>query len=359
MAPRRVYALYEYAGGRNLSSHCSGHLRLLRPFLYPTVRGQVELRAGRRFDGAQYDAVIVERFWRGGVQFAELRRLVADIRRSGSRFLYALDDNMFDLRAGLPGTHWYTDEHLEMLEWMSGEADGLLVSTEPLRQRVLRYNQNVVVLPNALDDRLLVQALRSPADTPFGERRIVIGYMGTKNHDEDMELIAPAFHRLYQRYGNRIEIQIVGVVARSGTLKALHGVPYRVLAPPPGGEDYPLFMPWFTSTMRWDIAIAPLRDNAYNRCKSDIKLLDYAALGAAGVFSRILPYESMPAGVGLLADNQPAAWTDALERLVGDDALRRRIAVTARQYVIGQRTLRQCAPMWPQAIDKLLAGCGA
>ena len=179
--------------------------------------------------------------------------------------------------------------------------------------------------------------------------------MGTKSHDADMELIAPAFHRLYERYGERIEIQIIGVVAQTGTLKALRGLPYRVRAPAAGGEDYPLFMPWFTGNMRWDVAIAPLRDNAYNRCKSDIKLLDYAALGAAGVFSRMAPYEAMPAGTGLLVDNTPQAWTAGLERLVGDAPLRRSIAVAARQYVTSQRTLRQCAPMWPQAIEKLLS----
>ena len=112
MAPRRLYALYEYDGGRNLSSHCSGHLRLLRPFLHPSLRGEVELRAGRRFDGGKYDAVIVERFWHGNIRLRDMQRLVADIRRSGSHFLYALDDNLFDLRAGLPGVDWYTDEHL-------------------------------------------------------------------------------------------------------------------------------------------------------------------------------------------------------------------------------------------------------
>jgi glycosyltransferase involved in cell wall biosynthesis len=300
--------------------------------------------------------VIVERFWRGGVRIAELQQLVAEIRRSGARFFYALDDNLFDLREGLVGADlWFTDEHLEMLEWMSREADGVLVSTEPLRQRVLRYNRNVVVLPNALDERLLVKTLRQAEDTPFDSRRIVIGYMGTKNHDEDMELIAPALHHLHRCYPGRIELQIVGVIAREGSLKALHGLPYRVITPPPGADDYPLFMPWFTSTMRWDIAVAPLRDSAYNRCKSDIKLLDYAAVCAAGVYSRIAPYESLPEGTGLLADSTPESWTQALEQLVRHPELRRAIAAAARRYVTQERTLRQCAPQWPRAIEALFA----
>ncbi len=354
MTHRNLYALCEYGSGKNLIPYCSGHLRLLRPLTHPTLRDQITLRAGRRFDGGSYDAVIVERFWHGNIRLAHMQQLVADIRRAGAKFIYALDDNLFDLREAFSGLDWYTNEHLELLEWMSREADGLLVSTEPMQKRVLRYNRNVAVVPNALDERLLVQAPRRPADTPFGQRRLVIGYMGTKNHDEDMELIAPALHRLHQRYGARIEIQIVGIVAQEGSLKALHGLPYRVLAPPHGIPDYPLFMTWFTSTMQWDIAIAPLRDNPYNRCKSDIKLLDYAALGAAGVFSRIAPYAELPAGTGLLVDNTAAAWTEALEQLLGDDALRQRIAHTARQYVFSQRTLQKCAGLWPQAIEQLL-----
>jgi glycosyltransferase involved in cell wall biosynthesis len=348
--PLRVFVVYEY--GVDRMSFCSGHIRLLRPLSHPRVRERVRLSSGRHLDGGEYDVVIVERLWRPDVTVARAERLIDEVRRAGARLVYAQDDNIFDLHHGVPNQTWLTDEKLRVMERFAAAADGLLVSTPKLADRLRRYNDNLAIVSNALDERLLAgRPVRGGGD------RVVIGYMGTRSHDEDLLLVAPALRRLRETLGDRLELQLVGGVAQPSTLDALGDLRVRVLAPPDGESDYPLFLTWFTSTARWDVGLAPLRDNVYNACKSDIKLLDYGALGCAGLYSRLAPYEGITDGErGLLVDNTTDAWFVALHRLATDPPLRASIARAARAHLVEERTLARRAPEWPDALERLLAG---
>jgi glycosyltransferase involved in cell wall biosynthesis len=110
--------------------------------------------------------------------------------------------------------------------------------------------------------------------------------------------------------------------------------------------------------LRWDVAIAPLEDNAFTRCKSDLKYLDYAALGIPGVFSDVRPYRKTVRHreTGLLAANESNAWADALEEVVSDAALRARLAEAAKAEVRGSRMLRTNAVRWREAIETIVPG---
>jgi hypothetical protein len=105
-------------------------------------------------------------------------------------------------------------------------------------------------------------------------------------------MILPALREIWRRHGGEIELQILGVFGRSRTLQVLKDTPVRIVRPMPEDVEYTRFMPWFTRTIRWDIALSPLQDTPFNRCKSDIKFLDYSAIGAAGIYSRGPAYAS-------------------------------------------------------------------
>ena len=210
---------------------------------------------------------------------------------------------------------------------------------------------------NALDERLLSSVPPLNADDDDPSRPVVVGFMGTRSHDEDLQMIAPALRAAHARFGKRLALEIVGGLAHErATAKAL-GLPVRALSINGSqAEDYPLFMPWFTSTVRWDVGLAPLRDNAYNACKSDIKWLDYSAIGAAGIYSAVEPYRGVEHGVtGIVAQNEPDAWRDALMSLLEDRPRRVEIAQRARRRLFASRTLRTCATRWVDALETLLS----
>ncbi|MEO6950676.1 MAG: hypothetical protein ABI321_02605 [Polyangia bacterium] len=350
MKKLRVHALCEH--GVDLHPFCSGHIRLLRPLSHPSVAHLVQLTAGPDYDGRPCDLVIVERLWRPDIDSGKAQRLVDLVRRSGARLVYSQDDDIFALHDSPERPPWLTAEHVAVMELFQREAAGILVSTEPLRARLNRYNERTLVVPNALDERLLT----APAPNFARRRRLVIGYMGTRTHDADIEMIAPALRRVVARHGDAVEIQIVGGLSAPLDL----GPHISHFDVPSGQTDYPLFLLWFMSRMRWDIALAPLCDSDYNRSKSDIKWLDYGALGAAGVYSRVEPYASIAnEETGLLVENEASAWTDALDRLAGDSALRSRVADASFAAVHSKRTLRTHAMAWYVALEQLSRPLGA
>jgi glycosyltransferase involved in cell wall biosynthesis len=115
-------------------------------------------------------------------------------------------------------------------------------------------------------------------------------------------------------------------------------------------------MLWFSSRLKWDIALAPLEDTYFNQCKSDLKFLDYAAIGAAGIYSAIGPYNRSVSHLetGWLVKRDMAAWVDAIETLMVDYKLRFKIAHNAAAYLNNKRTLKSQAEKWLKAIRWIL-----
>ena len=359
MKQRKVHVLYEY--GPDLYPHGSAFLRLLCPFTHPGLSAQSQVSFDREYEGQAVDAVIVDRLWRPDISPALARKLVDDVRQAGSRLIYALDDNLLDLPpdrfpfASLPEAR-PVEELLWVVQFLLHQSDGVLVTTDTLKERFLPLNHNVAVLPHALDERLIVRRGIPRDGSPFGPRKQVIGYMGTFTHDDDLRMILPALQAVCQRRVGEVELQIVGVTGQQDTLESLNGLPARIVNPRRGEAAYPLFMLWFTSRICWDIAISPLKETRFNQCKSDIKFLDYSAIGAAGVFSQVPAYESsvQHTKTGLLVKNDSAAWEEALEALLSDSDLRMRVAGNAARNLHEQRTLEHSAHHWPSTLESLL-----
>jgi glycosyltransferase involved in cell wall biosynthesis len=347
-----VHVVYEY--GIDLRPHSSPFLRLIRPFSHPRVQAHIDTTFDRDYNGESADVVIVDRLWRPDVTLPLVQELVKKIRLKRAKFAYSLDDNFFDLV--LENKGWPPREFLPIVAFMLRQADCVLVSTPALRERLLEYNPNILVLPNQLDERLLV--IQHPSEIrPLADHdHIVIGYMGTFTHDEDFLMILPALKAIHQRYPGRIEVQVVGVVRSDETKKELQELPVRYVYPRTEEHEYPLFMLWFTGHVHWDIAISPLLDTPFTRCKSDIKYLDYAAVGAAGIFSQSPAYSSTihHKENGWVAENTPEAWEEALETLIRDSSLRLQIARNATHYLYSERILAQRAPDCIEAINKVL-----
>ncbi len=357
---RRIHILYESAV--DFSPHGSAYIRLLRPFTHPSLHASLQVSSSLRYEGQAADVVIVDRLWRPDVTPTLVQRLVDSVRSAGARLIYALDDNLLDLPSRrllllLETKPWPTEDHRWIVKFLLRQADGVLVTTPALKERFLEFNQNIAVIPQALDERLLTKR-DTGGKGPFKPRRKVIGYMGTFTHDEDLRLVLPALQAVWERHRNEVEFQMLGVVGQPDTLEALQGLPVRAISPLPEEAEYPLFMLWFSSRIQWDIAISPLRDTPFNRGKSDIKFLDYSAIGAAGIYSAVPAYASTVrhGETGWLAENDVEIWTDALETLISDADLRAHLAQNAMLYLYGQRTLAHCAHHWLSALESLLDG---
>jgi glycosyltransferase involved in cell wall biosynthesis len=130
---------------------------------------------------------------------------------------------------------------------------------------------------------------------------------------------------------------------------------FRVLRPGASEDNYPLFMLWFGRHVRWDIGLAPLRATAFSEAKSDIKFLDYSAVGAATGCSDVPAYGTVRHGeTGLCVENTVSAWESALEQLITQPALRERLTVNAWHYLLKERTVASAASKWLDALEDLI-----
>jgi glycosyltransferase involved in cell wall biosynthesis len=106
--------------------------------------------------------------------------------------------------------------------------------------------------------------------------------------------------------------------------------------PPLGLDGLPVdFTPWSLAAevpflQSLDVGLMPLSDDPFSRGKCGFKLLQYMACGVPSVASPVgVNCDILADGAGLLAD-LPAAWTDALLRLLDDAALRKDMGAVAR-----------------------------
>jgi glycosyltransferase involved in cell wall biosynthesis len=161
--------------------------------------------------------------------------------------------------------------------------------------------------------------------------------MGTASHDADFDLIRPALERLKREYGGMISIDILGM-----TNRALPEGLNRIGPSIHGNRSYPAFADWLCSVdPPWHIGLAPLLDTPFNRCKSPLKALDYAALGIAVLASDVPVYRDSIANgpAGCLIPNDPRAWYEKLDRLMRDQTERRRLTHGVRAAFLAGGTI--------------------
>ncbi len=342
----RVHILYEHGG--DFRPHACSYIRVLLPLSHPVNSPAFQLSWGVHYEPA--DVVIVERYWKPVNPWSP-ELLLKRLRADGGCMIYAIDDNLLDLSPDRLG--WVpTPEDLATVQYFAREADGVIVATKRLAERLAPISERVHVVPNALDERLFV---RRPSEwaAPTTERK-VLGYMGTITHDADLTIISQALRKVLERHPGDLEFQLIGGCSDSAFLNSLDGLPVRVLDV---GENarYPQFVRWMTENVHWDVAIAPLEETSFTLCKSDIKFLDYSALGVPGIYSHVPAYQDTVRHLenGYLVKNDADAWVEAIEQLLADDSLRLRLARNAEEYVRSNRMLKQNARRWRDALTSI------
>lgn len=159
--------------------------------------------------------------------------------------------------------------------------------------------------------------------------RLRLAYHGTDVHRDDIAFLYEPIARCLAAFPNA-HFQVISTIKPPKSFKTLSN--FERIAPM-GWTDYVAF----ARRTPVHLNLAPMLDTPFNRAKSVIKVLDTASLGAAGLYSRVPPYENaVRNGVdGLLVGNDPAEWEAALSRLIADPSRLKGIAqsglMTARR----------------------------
>lgn len=224
-------------------------------------------------------------------------------------------------------------------------ADAITVSTEPLKQRMQRHfrevydmEKRIVVLPNFND-------VNDWQFTPVSKHtdKIVIGYAGSNSHNEDLKMMFPSLGKVMNRHKN-VYFESTGSIEISelqnlGMFTHFNEDALQRCDLIPATSTFKAYTERL-SQFPWDIAVAPLIDDAFTRCKSHIKWMEYSMYRFPTIASRVYPYfmdlwdrkTIEHDKTGLLV--KPTEWEDALEELIANKKKRVALGDAAHHAVV-------------------------
>lgn len=136
-----------------------------------------------------------------------------------------------------------------------------------------------------------------------------IGWMGGVTHLEDLKMFKGGYE-----ISSKPQLIIAGAKAGDQiwdkVIEEYDGL-YARFVEPKNIVEYATLMYDF------DVCIAPLLDNRFNRCKSELKMLEAAALGKPIIVSDVYPYKYLAEnGVNCISvKNEPQSWADAIDKI--------------------------------------------
>ncbi|MHB8770597.1 MAG: glycosyltransferase family protein [Syntrophales bacterium] len=255
----------------------------------------------------------------------DLLPILEERKRQGKPTVYELSDNILALHEGIGIRAWFADPvNLALAMQYLSMADAVQTTGAYLAERFCFVNPRMTVFENQIV-RMGTLA-RKPSD------RVVLGWAGSSGHREDIATIRDAVAEAL-RQCPQLDFAFMGDRDIFATLTG-NSAANRFSYTPPGSLDE-----YFTFLQTLDIGVAPLQDNPYNRCRSDVKFLEYASRGVVPVLSSLAPYRaSARDGETALFFDSPAQLSAVLSTLAGDPDLRRRVREAAYRYVQDNRT---------------------
>ncbi len=292
-----------------------------------------------------YEVVVVQR--QGTDANLKAMKLM---KRAGKKLVYDLDDNLWSIPSANPGK-----QALESLEHgfsaCAKEADVITVSTQGLKSAVQTalpsLRQEILVTPNGMDFDFF-----HPCPLDRDDGRVVLGWAGSNTHGDDIKDAWSVIPKLVEQH-EQLWVEFVGM-APPKELEKHDRAKYKPWVPV--GEFPNRFSSW-----SWDISLAPLVDNRFNRSKSCIKALESAAMKIPCLMSNVRPYTEFCALGGeelkwLLCETRKD-WKDKLENLIIDGEYRKHLGSlmyhTAKKY-FDMNTLKA---NWMYAIRKAAGQC--
>jgi glycosyltransferase involved in cell wall biosynthesis len=256
--------------------------------------------------------------------------------RKHCKRVYELDDNPFELEGHNPAfTEFNPETSRDSLEFCIRTADLVTVSVEPLAEKMRRYNPNVAVCRNRIDESML--AMQRPR-----RDRLVVGWAGGGSHVEDMREAAYGLRRVLDFHPGTVEGHFIGA-----DFRRLIGREMRHSRWANSTTDY-------YRLIDFDIGLAPLRPGVFTDAKSAIKAMEYGALGIPVIASAVTPYNDYVVdGVTGFLVRTEREWAQRLRDLVEDEAMRTEMGAKAKE-VASQHTIQEHYKDWAAAYESIL-----
>ena len=252
-------------------------------------------------------------------------------RELGKPTVYEIPDNYLALGGYMPdGDIAHSPLLRQKMLYYAWLCDGLQVSSPGLAQLLERVNPMLAVMDNHVP---------TPPRLPEKPPGFVFGWGGTHLHLPDLEPIAPVVKAFCRRHPDAVF-----------AFKGYQDVYQRCFADLPSGqsrfEPFGPYAEFQTFLQGLHVGLAPLIDTPVNRCRTDVKLAEYAAQGVAAVLADTPLYRPHSAHARLFAS--PDELGTVLEELYHD---REQVAGLARRAYAWLRQERSLGALGAQRIE--------
>ena len=182
-------------------------------------------------------------------------------------------------------------------------ADAVVVSTDPLAELVtdIAPGTEVHVIPNAIEWETwepLYQELEQKRRHPLRPyRKPRVGWVGAMQHRGDLELLIPVIE------ATKDEVHWVFMGMWLPEFEHLVAEKHGWV----DFHDYPKKM----AELDLDLALAPLEYNEFNEAKSNLRIIEYGALGYPVIASDITPYRTNNPPI-ILVPNESEKWKEVI-----------------------------------------------
>jgi glycosyltransferase involved in cell wall biosynthesis len=213
---------------------------------------------------------------------------------------------------------------------------GVVVGSPHLAEFARQHNSKVTVVPSSID----TEQYRPIPDGRPRNRRTIIGWMGSSTSQRYLEEFAPVLQRIAKRF----EVEIRVISDRPPALGDLAVVWRRWAAESESAE-----------LAEFDVGIMPLPDTPWTRGKCAMKALQYMGMAVPAVCSPVgMSRDLVRHGENGLLAGSDEEWLKAIESLVSDSALRRRLGEAGRRTVEQEYSAPVCAARFAGALREAL-----
>ena len=259
----------------------------------------------------------------------DLLPLISDRRRRGLVTVHEVNDDVACMQPWNPPAAFYANpDHQMLFRMLIRACNGVQFSTLELERIYGGLNPSRAVFPNQIARSPAWPRPKSPLTAP-----IVVGWGGSLGHLQDIAAVADPLVDWVRAHDD----VVLHVMCADEIWSLFQRLPrHKKRRFEIGDIDaYHVFVAGL------DIGIAPLEDTGFNRCRSDVKFLEYGLHGVVPVVRALAPYERTVKSrvTGLLFHDAPEMIA-LLDELIRGPELRSRIAARARAYVLTERSER-------------------
>ena len=252
-------------------------------------------------------------------------------RESGLHLTLVIDDLWTELADDNPVRRLVPDDIGARLQYLCSLSHSLVLTCDELKQRLGVSHPDIHVINNALPESPWV-GLATPSRNTG--RKLRIGWPGAGQHAADLAFLEPVI-RATRDLADWVFLGMCPNALRPLVHSFLPMVPFA---------DYPAAL----AGLDLDLAIAPLTDSPFNRCKSHLKVLECGILGIPLVAADLHPYRHCP--VPLARPDDADDWIRHIRHLLTSREDREELGRSLQQWVLGNHLSQHRRAQWEQAM---------